>query len=170
MLDTPTAEAAAPVVRTSRILVAALAVGLFLLTVVFAVIRLTGDGPDEANPVLGLFALGFFLFVATTRSIQLSVQKAKAPVAPSEAAVADANDSASLLKPFTDAWQTRQVIGAALIEGPALFCTIVALIGPIWAFAGSIVGIVWLLLSIPSLQSFGRDITASRQRLDPIDS
>ena len=168
MLDTPTAEAAAPVVRTTQILVAALTAGLTVMTVILAVIRLTGGGPDEVNSVLGFIAIGFFLAVATARGVTLSTMATAAPTAPSEAAVADSDQPAELLAPFTKSWQTRQIVGAAMIEGPSLLCAIMGLIGPSWALAGAVVGIVWLLLSVPSMQSFGGDIAASRQ-LDPFD-
>ena len=142
--------------RIMRILVLAMALGVFIFLVIAGIVRhQAADQPAVDMPMITFFALGFGGLqlvlqavipglIATNLRRQLAAGKWP-PARMGQAVPADDFGKLCLL------YQTRLIIGAALAEGAALFLVMAYLIeGQLVALAGAAVMLVLVLTRFPT--------------------
>jgi hypothetical protein len=144
---------ASAVLRSTQVIVAALASGVTLFAAVAAVLGPLGDPP--APVALGLDGIALAAAVVTLTTLPVAfflptrlVEEARDRPVPQR----------------LQAFRTSRILGAALCEGPALFwCVAMLLAGNRWFLAPIALLVALLLLHLPSGEGF-ENATGTRAR------
>ncbi len=127
-------------VRVMQIIVGALLLGVAVFAGIAVFNRQQQNKPGPAVPVVSYTAIGFAVVAFASRLVLMSIFAATARK--SFARVGSEVD----LKRWLDLYQTRMIVGAALLEAPA-FCALLGYLveGAPWALG--LAGVMWLALA-----------------------
>ena len=163
-ISQPTSMTRDGVIQTGRIIIVALASGVFTFAVV-AISQVGGDPPDD--PLLAYMAAGFAVIAVIASSIVPSIVSRAALAGLPPRSHVQQNDQARLGMIY-GAFQTRNVVGGAILEGASLFCLVAYMLtARVWLLA--IVGVL-LLLMLRFLPTHGKldRFVESREQLSEI--
>ena len=152
------------VVMTGRIIIAALASGVFT----FAAVAISQTwGEPEKDPLLAYMAAGFATLAVIGSAIIPSIVSSAALAGLPPRSHVQQNDDVRLSMIY-GAFQTRNIVGGAMLEGASLFCLVAYMVtARQWLLA--VVGVL-LLLMLRFLPTYGKldRFVESREQLSEI--
>jgi uncharacterized membrane protein YbhN (UPF0104 family) len=126
-------------VRVMQIVIGALLIGVAVFAGIALFLRQQRNNPPPATPTVSYMALGFAVATFAARLVVLPSIERGARKTPALQAGTDLNRWLNL-------YQTRMIVGAALLEGPAFFALAAYLIeGTPWAFGLAV--LLWLAMA-----------------------
>ncbi len=154
-------------IRMSRIMIAALATGLVMFSGVVVYLRLSGSmlptlsgsgtGPGGAPPEMLLIGVMAGL-TAVTAIVGFMLRRVTAGTLRKKAEHGEKIEESTLLQQY----QKLTIVRAALADGPALFAIVIVMLTGNWlVFIGTGVGLLMLLVVMPSRGKFDDFVRAA---------